>query len=57
MWLIKQIIVRLEDEVHQSLKLKTIQDNVSIQGFVEEFVKIYLRSEETAKELLEKLKK
>ena len=57
MWLIKQIIVRLEDEVHQNLKLKTIQDNVSIQGFVEEFVKIYLSSEETAKELLEKLKK
>lgn len=57
MWLIKQIIVRLEDEVHQSLKLKTIQDNVSIQGFVEEFIKIYLSSEETAKELLEKLKK
>lgn len=49
--------MRLEDEVHQNLKLKTIQDNVSIQGFVEEFVKIYLSNEETAKELLEKLKK
>ena len=49
--------MRLEDEVHQNLKLKTIQDNVSIQGFVEEFVKIYLSSEETAKELLEKPKK
>lgn len=57
MRLIKQIIVRLEDEVHQSLKLKTIQDNVSIQSFVEEFVKIYLSSEETAKELLERIKK
>lgn len=49
--------MRLKDEVHQNLKLKTIQDNVSIQGFVEEFVKIYLSSEETAKELLEKIKK
>ena len=49
--------MRLEDEVHQNLKLKTIRDNVSIQGFVEEFVKIYLSREETAKELLEKLKK
>ena len=57
MRLIKQIIVRLEDEVHQNLQLKTIRDNVSIQGFVEEFVKIYLSSEETAKELLGKLKK
>ena len=57
MRLIKQIIVRLDDEIHQGLKLKTIRDGVSIQKFVEEFVKIYLESDETAKELLEKIKK
>lgn len=57
MRLIKQIIVRLDDKIHQNLKLKTIQDGVSIQGFVEEFVKIYLDSGSSAKELLDKIKK
>lgn len=49
--------MRLDDKIHQNLKLKTIQDGISIQGFIEEFVKIYLNSEDTANELLEKVKK
>lgn len=55
--IIKQIIVRLDDEIHQKLKLKTIQDGVTIQGFIQEFVKLYLDSDISAKELLEKVKK
>lgn len=57
MQIIKQIIVRLDDDVHQNLKLKTIQDGVSIQGLVKEFVEIYLNGNITAKELLEKIEK
>ena len=57
MYFIKQIIVRLDDKTHQNLKLKTIQDGVSIQAFIEDFVKIYLSGDNTAKELLEKIKK
>ena len=49
--------MRLDDNIHQNLKLKTIQDGVSIQKLVEEFVNIYLDGEENANELLEKLKK
>ncbi len=49
--------MRLEDEVHQSLKLKTIQDGVTIQGFVKEIVETYLNGDMTATELLEKIKK
>lgn len=49
--------MRLEDKIHQNLKLKTIQDGVSIQGFVKELVEIYLDGNMTAKELLEKIKK
>lgn len=49
--------MRLDDDVHQNLKLKTIQDNVSIQGFIKEFVELYLSNEETATELLERIKK
>lgn len=55
--IIKQIIVRLDDETHQKLKLKTIQDGVTIQGFIQEFVKLYLDGDISAKELLEKAKK
>lgn len=54
---IKQIIVRLDDNVHQDLKLKTIKDGVSVQGFIKEFVEIYLQSESSASQLLEKIKK
>lgn len=49
--------MRLDDDAHQKLKLKTIQDGVSIQGFVKEFVETYLDGGMTAKELLEKIKK
>ena len=49
--------MRLDDEVHQNLKLKTIQDGVSIQGFIESFIKIYLNSNDQAKDLLETIKK
>lgn len=49
--------MRLDDKTHQNLKLKTIQDGVSIQTFIEDFVKIYLEGGYTAKELLEKIKK
>lgn len=55
--IIKQIIVRLDEETHQNLKLKTIQDGVTIQGFIQEFVKLYLDGDISAKELLEKAKK
>lgn len=55
--IIKQIIVRLDDETHQKLKLKTIQDGVTIQGFIQEFVKLYLNDDNSAKELLEKIQK
>jgi predicted HicB family RNase H-like nuclease len=54
---IKQIIVRLEDDIHQSLKLKTIQDGVSIQGFVKEIIESYVNGNITADELVEKIKK
>lgn len=57
MKLIKQIIVRLDDNIHQKLKLKTIQDGVTIQGFIKEIVETYLDGNMTAKELLEKIKK
>lgn len=57
MYIIKQIIVRLDDEIHQNLKLKTIKDGVSIQGFIKNFVELYLMSNESASELLDKLKK
>ena len=49
--------MRLEDKVHQNLKLKTIQDGVSIQGFIKEIVETYLNENITATELIEKIKK
>ena len=49
--------MRLDDDVHQNLKLKTIQDGKSIQSLVKEFVDIYLNSGKTATELLNELKK
>lgn len=48
--------MRLDDEIHQSLKLKTIQDGVSIQGLIEEFVNIYVNGDKKASELLNSLK-
>jgi predicted HicB family RNase H-like nuclease len=55
--IIKQIIVRLQDDLHQALKLKTIKDGVSIQGFMESIIKEYLRTDMKASNFLEKLKK
>lgn len=55
--IIKQIIVRLDDDIHQNLKLKTIKDDVSVQGFIKTFVEIYLQSDMTASELLQNIKK
>lgn len=57
MFYIKQVIVRLDDDIHRKLKLKTIQDDVSIQGLIEEFVNLYINTDETALELLSKVKK
>ncbi|MFA6870547.1 MAG: hypothetical protein WCQ63_06170 [Methanomethylophilus sp.] len=53
---IKQIIVRLPDDKHQALKIKTIKDGVSIQGFVESIITEYLGSNMTATELVDKIK-
>lgn len=55
--IIKQIIVRLQDEIHQSLKIKAIKDGVSVQNFVENIVKEYVNSNLTATEFIAKLKK
>ena len=49
--------MRLDDDTHQNLKLKTIKDGVSIQKLIKEFVEIYLNSNEQAFDLLDKLKK
>lgn len=49
--------MRLDDKTHQNFKVRTIQDGISIQKFIEEFVCIYLEKDTSAQELLGKLKK
>lgn len=40
---IKQIIVRLPDEIHQKLKIKVLQDNTSIQDVLYSFITEYIK--------------
>jgi len=42
---IKQIIIRLSNEIHQQLKIKTIKENTSIQSLIENFIKKYVDEE------------
>ena len=35
---IKQVVIRLSDDVHAKLKLKTVKENTSIQDVVERFI-------------------
>jgi predicted HicB family RNase H-like nuclease len=55
--IIKQIIVRLEDKIHQDLKIKVIRDGVSVQSLFEDIVNAYLESNISSVELLEKIRK
>ena len=43
---IKQVVIRLSDDVHAKLKLKTVKENTSIQDVVERFIKFYVSSDE-----------
>lgn len=49
--------MRLDDDVHQKLKLKTIQDGFTIQSFIQQLVESYLEFDGSANELLEKIQK
>lgn len=53
--IIKQIIVRLDDEIHQELKIKTIRDGVSIQSLIQEVVELYVKKDITSSELLKRI--
>ena len=35
---IKQVVIRLSDDVHAKLKLKTVKENTSIQDVVEDLL-------------------
>lgn len=54
---IKQIVVRLNDDNHQKLKIKVIKDNTSVQAFLEEIITAYVNSEKTSSEINELIKK
>jgi predicted HicB family RNase H-like nuclease len=54
---IKQIIVRLEEQTHQDLKIKVIKDGVSVQSLFEAIINIYINNDISADELLSKLSK
>ena len=41
---IKQVVIRLSDDVHAKLKLKTVKENTSIQDVVERFIKFYVQA-------------
>ena len=43
---IKQVVIRLSDDVHAKLKLKTVKENTSIQDVVGRFIKFYVSSDE-----------
>lgn len=49
--------MRLEDDIHQELKIKMVKDGVSVQSFIKNFIEIYLESGFTADEILGKIKK
>lgn len=39
---IKQVPIRLDDELHKQLKILTIENDTTIQKIVEEFLKKYV---------------
>ena len=39
---IKQVPIRLDDELHKKLKIITIQNDTTIQKIVEEFLRKYV---------------
>lgn len=45
--MIKQIVIRLSEEDHMKLKLKTVKEQVSIQELVETFIKQYVSGDES----------
>lgn len=40
---IKQIIIRLDDDLHRNLKLLTVKKDTTIQKVVEDFLKEYVK--------------
>lgn len=54
---IKQIVVRLDDDIHRQLKIKVIKDNTSVQAFVEEMISIYVNGGKTSSQIIEQIKK
>lgn len=49
--------MRLQDEDHQDLKIKVIQDGTSVQSFLEEVIKIYVSSDKSSSYIIEQIKK
>jgi metal-responsive CopG/Arc/MetJ family transcriptional regulator len=47
---IKQVPVRLDDELHKELKIIVIEKNTSIQEILEKFLKSYIEEHQKAKE-------
>ncbi len=41
---IKQIPIRIDEELHKQLKIITIQNDTSIQKIVEEFLREYVKT-------------
>ena len=44
---IKQVPVRIDDELHKQLKIITIQNDTTIQKIVENFLKAYVEQNQT----------
>lgn len=40
--IIKTVIVRIDDDIHQQLKVSTVQNKISIQELLETFIKKYV---------------
>lgn len=41
----KQISVRVSDEIHQKLKEKTVREKTTVQSVMDKFISIYLDEE------------
>lgn len=48
----KQISVRVSDEVHQKLKEKTVREKTTVQSVMDKFIAIYLDEEDISIEEL-----
>ena len=40
--IIKSVIVRVSDDIHQKLKIKVLQDKTTIQALLEKFIEEYV---------------